>query len=348
MQLVDWELAARVGRRVASDGPRVSEQVAREVVADLEDCAGEAVPLVASVTKMQAPVADNSAVVDRPMWIDSNIAGLERVVAPLAEVLAGRAGQGAAQAASAKVSALQLGAALGWMSGKVLGQYEVLVGSGQQPRLLLVAPNILAAQEAMGVPARDFRLWVCLHEEAHRVQFGSSTWLGDHFAAEVNTFLLAADVSASETVLRLLSVLKALVRVLAGDEQASIVEAVQSPAQREVFDRLSALMSLLEGHAEWVMDAVGPQVIPSLDRLRGGMEERRSNPGTGDGLLRRLLGMDAKLRQYSGGRVFVSTAVDEVGVAGFNRIWESPQTLPTLAEIAEPSLWVARIHGAAA
>ncbi len=348
MQLVDWDLAARVGRRVASDGPQVSEQEARAVVAELGDCAQEAVPLVESVSALRAPVADNSAVVDRPMWIDSNIAGLERVVAPLAESLAAKGGEGTAQTVGAKFSALQLGAALGWMSGKVLGQYEIFVGSGAQPRLLLVAPNILAAQQAMGVPARDFRLWVCLHEEAHRVQFGASSWLGDHFAAEVNTFLMAAEVTASETVLRLLSVVRTLARVLAGDGRASIVEAVQSPAQRVVFERLSALMSLLEGHAEWVMDAVGPQVIPSLDRLRGGLEARRSNPGTADGLLRRLMGMDAKLRQYSGGRAFVSAVVDDVGVAGFNRIWESPQTLPTLAEIEAPSQWVARVHGAAA
>ena len=345
---MDWDLAARVGRRVASDGPHVSEQVARSVVGELAACAQEAVPLVAAVTGLHAPVADNSAVVDRPMWIDSNLAGLAQVVAPLAESIAERAGPVAVQAASAKFSALQLGAAMGWMSGKVLGQYEVLVGTGQQPRLLLVAPNILAAQEAMGVPARDFRLWVCLHEEAHRVQFGASSWLRDHFAAEVNTFLMAAELNATDTFLRLLSLVKAVARVLAGDGRASIVDAVQSPAQRVVFERLSALMSLLEGHAEWVMDAVGPQVIPSLDSLRGGMEERRSNPGTADGLLRRLLGMDAKLRQYSGGRVFVSKVVDEVGVAGFNRIWESPQTLPTLQEISEPSQWVARIHGTAA
>jgi coenzyme F420 biosynthesis associated uncharacterized protein len=243
---------------------------------------------------------------------------------------------------------MQLGAALGWLSGKVLGLYEVFVGTGQQPRLLLVAPNIVAAERAMGVPPRDFRLWVCLHEEAHRVQFGSSDWLADYFTAEVNTFLMAADVGTGEALKRLAVLAKTLVQIIGGDDEASIVSAAQNDAQREVFGRLSALMSLLEGHAEWVMDAVGPEVIGSLAALRRKMDDRRATPGATDGLLRRLLGMDAKLRQYSNGQAFVSAVVDEVGVAGFNRIWQSPATLPTPQEIAEPGLWVARVHGAAA
>jgi coenzyme F420 biosynthesis associated uncharacterized protein len=195
------------------------------------------------------------------------------------------------------------------------------------------------------VPAEEFRLWVCLHEEAHRVQFGATPWLAEYFSAEVTTFLMASDVSAGEAMKRLVVLVRTLMRIIAGDEEASIVEAAQNDAQRDVFERLSALMALLEGHAEWVMDAVGPEVLPSLPRLRERMEQRRSNPSQADGLLRRLLGMDAKLRQYTSGRVFVDGVVAAVGVAGFNRIWESPDTLPTLAEISDPAGWVSRVHG---
>lgn len=350
MDLVDWDLASQVGRRVASGGPDVSADEARAVVSQLQELAAEAVGHVAAVSMLSAPVDDNTAVVDRSGWIDSNTAGLAVVVRPLGDALAQRQGAGGAGArmAAAKLSAVQLGAALGWLSGKVLGQYEVFVATGQRPRLLLVAPNIVAAERAMSVPARDFRLWVCLHEEAHRVQFGASPWLADHFSAEVNTFLMAADTSTGEALKRLLTLVKTLAQILGGDEEASVVQAAQNDAQREVFERLSALMALLEGHAEWVMDAVGPQVIGSLAELRSSFEHRRANPGQADGLLRRLLGMDAKLRQYSSGRTFVTAVVAQVGVAGFNRVWESPATLPTLAEIAEPQAWVARVHGAAA
>lgn len=350
MDLVDWELAAQVGRRVAPSGPDVAAGEARAVVAQLHELAAQAVGHVETVSLLSAPVDDNTAVVDRAGWVDSNAAGLGAVVRPLGEVLAQRQGgvNAGARIAGAKLSAVQLGAALGWLSGKVLGQYEVFVGTGQQPRLLLVAPNIVAAERAMAVPARDFRLWVCLHEEAHRVQFGASPWLADHFSAEVNTFLMAADTTAGEALKRLVVLVRTLAQILGGDPDASIVQAAQNDAQRAVFERLSALMALLEGHAEWVMDAVGPQVIGSLDQLRTSFEQRRANPGQADGLLRRVLGMDAKLRQYSSGRAFVTTVVDEIGIAGFNRIWESPGTLPTLAEIADPGVWVARVHGAPA
>ncbi len=347
MDLVDWELAGRVGRRVAPDGPHVIDEVANAVVADLRRCAAQAVGLVANVSELVAPVDDNVAVVDRPGWIESNLTGLSQVVAPLADRF-DQLGTGAARTAGAKLSAAQLGAALGWMSGKVLGQYEIFVPVGMPPRLLLVAPNIVAAERALEVPEQDFRLWVCLHEEAHRVQFGANAWLSDHFSAEVDTFLRAADLDTGQALKRFGTIFKTLVKILSGDEQASLVQAVQTPAQREVFERLTALMSLLEGHAEWVMDAVGPQVIPSLATLRERFERRRSSPSTGDGLLRRLMGMDAKLRQYSGGRAFVAGVVDEVGVAGFNRIWTSPNTLPTLAEIEDPHAWVARMADGAA
>lgn len=344
MDLVDWGVAAGVGRRVAPGGPDVAAEDARAAVAGLLSAAERAVPLVADICGLAAPRADNTAVVDRPQWIESNIAGLASVVAPLSDALSDRGTPTAARAAGAKLSGAQLGAALGWMSGKVLGQFEVFDGIGDGPRLLLVAPNIVAAERTMDVPADDFRLWVCLHEEAHRVQFGASGWLSDYFSAEVTTFLMAADVTAGEAMKRLVVLGRTLMRILAGDEQASIVEAAQNEAQREVFERLSALMALLEGHAEWVMDAVGADVIPSLPRLRRRLEQRRSNPGQADGMLRRLLGMDAKLRQYSSGRAFVDGVVRQVGVGGFNRIWDSPDTLPTLAEISDPDRWVARVH----
>lgn len=344
--LVDWRLASRVGGRFAPSGPDTTPEEARQVVADLRRFAREAVPLVSEASGLSAPEADNTAVVDRQQWIDSNIAGIAQVVKPLAESLAERSSSNAAvRGAGAAASGAQLGAAMGWMSGKVLGQYEVFVPAGTQPRLLLVAPNIRAAESAMGVDPQDFRLWVCLHEEAHRVQFGATSWLADFFSAEVDTYLTAADVGTAEALRRLAELVKTLARILAGDPEASMVSAVQNEAQQEIFERLSALMALLEGHAEWVMDAVGTSAIPSLPRLRAAFERRRAHPDGADGLVRRLMGMDAKLRQYSSGRAFVSEVVDSVGVDGFNRVWRSPEMLPSIAEIADPGSWVERVHG---
>lgn len=349
MELVDWALAASIGRRIAPDGPDLSITEAADAVHQLRELAAAAVEPVAHVSELVAAADGNVAVVDRPMWIDSNLGALEVVTGPLLETVAERAtGANPLLAQTgAKASGVQLGAALGWMSGKVLGQYEAFPVPGSQPQLLLVAPNIVAAERAMAVPSRDFRFWVCLHEEAHRVQFGAVPWLSDHFTAEVHSFLAGSDLSTGDAIKRFGELAKTIVKVISGDENASIVEAAQTPAQRVVFTRLTALMSLLEGHAEWVMDAVGPSQIPSLALLRERFDQRRTGQGAGDSLLRRLMGMDTKLRQYIGGRAFVSAVVAEVGVAGFNQVWTSPQTLPTLPEIHEPHLWVQRVHGAA-
>jgi coenzyme F420 biosynthesis associated uncharacterized protein len=123
---------------------------------------------------------------------------------------------------------------------------------------------------------------------------------------------------------------------------------LRSPEQRATMDRLTAVMSLLEGHAEHVMDGVGPGVVPTVVEIREAFQTRRANVSSLDQLLRRVLGMDAKMRQYRDGKKFVDAVIEQVGMAGFNRIWESPQTLPTLDEIHAPADWVARVHGAPA
>ena len=345
--LVDWGLAASLGRRVAPDGPEVSMVEATAAVQQLRELADEAVGIVAERTKLDAPPdRTRTVVVDRSAWIDSNLAGFQRVVAPMLEQLRARSGQpSAVTGLSAKVSAVEIGAVLGWLSGKVLGQYEAFVEPGQPGRLLLVAPNIVSAEQALDVDPHDFRLWVCIHEETHRVQFGAVPWLGEHFLSEVDTFLSAADLTAGDAARRLMTVLRTVARVILGDSTASLVEAAQSPDQREVFERLTALMSLLEGHAEFVMDDVGPQTIPSIETLRQRFERRRREHGAAEGLLRRLMGMDAKMRQYAEGRAFVTGVVELVGIDGFNRIWSEPATLPRLEEITDPAAWVRRVHG---
>ena len=119
----------------------------------------------------------------------------------------------------------------------------------------------------------------------------------------------------------------------------------KTPAQREILSRLTAVMSLLEGHADYVMDGVGPDVVPSVAEIREKFQKRRASGASRlDMVLRRLLGLDAKLRQYRDGERFVRAVVDEAGMAGFNRVWTSPNTLPTKAEIAKPAEWIARVR----
>lgn len=345
MEMIDWDTATGIGTRLVPEGPQISAEIALSTVIDLTNCAAAAVDPVRQATGMVAdPAEHRTEVVDRPEWIRSNLSSFRLLLEPLEERMAahGRVATPVATIGS-KAAAVEVGAALSWIATKVLGQYEAVTPPGQPGRLMLVAPNILAAERQLQVDPHDFRMWVCLHEETHRVQFGAVPWLADHFKGEVDNYLAGVDLDTAESVKRIGAVLMAVVKVLAGASGASIIDAAQSPAQREVFDRLTALMSLLEGHAEYVMDTAAPAAIPSLDQIRSRFDKRRSNPGAVDGLVRRLLGMDMKMEQYTSGRVFVAEVVDQVGLDGFNKVWTSPNTLPTRAEITSPLQWCERV-----
>ena len=341
---IDWDLALATARRFAPKGPDLPPAEARDAVSMLRDLARQAVGPVREVTGLVAPETSAAVVVDRSGWIASNVTGM-RVVLGMWEDLAEKteAAPAVVRSLGSRGTALQLGAVLAWMSGKVLGQYESFAEAGEPRRLLLVAPTIVSVERQLGVPERDFRYWVCLHEETHRVQFGAVPWLADHLASRITALMEASDMSARETVQRLVAFVYALIRSLRADSDVSVVEAIQTPEQKVIFDELTALMSLLEGHADVVMDDVGPAVVPSVALIRERFTARREQPGTLDSIARRALGMDAKLRQYSDGAAFVRHVVDRVGMDGFNRVWTSPQHLPSRVELHDPDAWLDRV-----
>ena len=346
--VIDWDLAISTGVRLAPKGPHLNLDDARGVVKQLRLLADQAATPVRECTGMITPLdAPPAAVVDRRGWIESNVEAFRFVLSPVLDrVRSG--GPSAVTEVGSRVTAVQMGAVLGWLSGKVLGQYEAVVAPGSSPRLMLVAPNIVKVAETLEVDARDFQMWVALHEETHRVQFTAVPWLRDHFSSEIRSMVSAVDVPASEILKRARHVMAALVQVMRGKDGATaLLKAVQTPAQQAVFDRLTALMTLLEGHADVVMDEVGPSIVPSVALIRQRFDVRRTQPGALDSIARRLIGMDAKLRQYSEGAEFVREVMTTKGMAGFNEVWESPASLPSLAEIAKPSDWIARVHAPA-
>ena len=191
-------------------------------------------------------------------WIQSNIAGLAVALDPLISARADKPANPGIEAVGSRLTAAQLGGAMAWLSGKVLGQYEAFTAPGKPGRLLLVAPNIVLVERELELVPRDFRYWVCLHEETHRAQFGGVPWMQDHFLSEVQAFVSISDLSMADFMARLGAVAQSVVGAARGRPGPSLMEAFQTPAQREIFDRLTGLMSLLEGHADYVMDEVGP------------------------------------------------------------------------------------------
>ncbi|MFG2587463.1 zinc-dependent metalloprotease [Streptomyces sp. NPDC048438] len=369
-EMVDWNLAVATATRFVRPGPEISREEARAVVAELRRHAKASEEHVRSFTRMipegHEPEDTPVLVVDRAGWIRANVAGFRELLRPLLGKMQERRGSGPGNAVlgavGGKVTGVELGMLLSFLASRVLGQYETFAPAGRElpgsskggGRLLLVAPNIVHVERELEVDPHDFRLWVALHEETHRTQFTGVPWLRDHLQGEIQSFLDETDVDPMTVLERLREAAQAFSGGSrpegergedGGDGGRSLVEIVQTPSQREILGRLTAVMSLLEGHADFVMDGVGPEVVGSVAEIREKFQQRRARGASRlDLALRKLLGLDAKLRQYRDGEKFVRAVVDEVGMDGFNRVWTSPNTLPTKAEIAAPADWVARVH----
>ena len=357
--MIDWNVATSTAIRWVRPGPQVSLTEARKVVAELRQQAAAVAEPVREVTGL--PGDDDGgkvAIVDRPGWIKANITGFEVVLDPLVEHMqeigAAPPMGSVLTAVGSRVTGMQAGLILAYLASRVLGQYELFlppdpdVPAEDAPpgRLTLVAPNIVMVERELGVDPTDFRRWVCLHEETHRTQFTSVPWLRPYVQRQMTEFLLASDLDPASILNRLRAAADAVSGAVRGGDGASLIEAMQSQRQREILDRLTSVMTLVEGHGDYVMDAVGPAVVPSVEQIRAKFNARRTS-GTNrlEQAIRRILGIDLKMRQYQQGAAFVRAVVSEAGMETFNRVWTSPETLPTKEEITSPRLWLERVAG---
>lgn len=338
--MVDWDFAVTIGTRVAGEGPAVPADEASAIVSELRAGAERSTGLVRDYTGLVA--AERTApvlVVDRAGWVRANADGFAKIISPVIEKLAAKKPPvgGLTQVIGSRVTGTEIGLLLGFLGSKVLGQFDPFFDPAG--RLLLVAPNIVSVERELEADPKDFRLWVCLHEETHRVQFTAVPWMRDHLFSEIQA--LTDTVEPARMVDDLLKKASESVRGGGG----SLVEVMGTPDQKEILDRVTGVMSLLEGHADVVMDGVGPTVIASVDSIREKFNQRRKGVGTLDKILRRLLGLDAKMAQYRDGAAFVRGVVGKVGMEQFNAVWAGPENLPSKAEITDPAAWVTRVLG---
>lgn len=341
--MVDWDLAVRIGSKIAGDGPEVRRDEATAIVEELRAGANRSTGLVREFTGLVA--REHSApvlVVDRAGWVQANADGFKTLLSPIVDKLTEKKPPtGITAAIGSRITGAEVGGVLGFLGSKVLGQFDPFYAP--DGRLLLVAPNIVHVERELEADPHDFRLWVCLHEETHRVQFTAVPWMRDHLFGQVRKF---ADTMEPSSALE-----DGLGRIVEGLRNArsgasgggSLLDVVGTPEQKELLDGLTGVMSLLEGHADVVMDGVGPTVIPSVKKIRAKFNERRKGVGVLDRILRRVLGLDAKMAQYRDGAKFVRAVVDKAGMSGFNVVWEQPEHLPTKAEIADPDAWMSRV-----
>lgn len=345
---VDWQFAATVGAKLARPGPPATDYTRNQAIEQLATAAREAELPVREVTGLNEGNAVTEArIIDRQGWI--------RAAAQSMRVMTGGTDRPSGFV-TGHVTGAQTGAVLAFVSAGILGQYDPFATGGQERsdpgngtgggELLLVWPNVIAVERQLRVSPADFRLWVCLHEVTHRVQFRANPWLADHMSSALAVLTKDGGDDVTEVAARLAEFVRN--RHAHTDPNAAgvlgLMRAVQAEPQRRALDQLLVLGTLLEGHADHVMDAVGPAVVPSVATIRARFNQRRQRKQPPlQRILRALLGVDAKISQYTRGKAFVDHVVSTVGMERFNTVWSGPEALPLPTEVDEPQRWIDRV-----
>lgn len=326
MPAIDWDLAAKVGATVARKGPSVRRRERAATVADLRRLSDEAHGLAVRVTALPDPGAPIATqVIGRGRWVDLTVETVQLLLASVGGKLRPREEWTLAETVRARALGAQVGAVLGWISGKIVGQFDPY---GDPSQMLMIAPNVLQIERDLHVAPRDFRLWVLVHEHTHRLQFHAAPWLRDHLLG------LMGDALGESFGPREAS---------RSTRPATLADLLSHPGQRAVVDRVTAIMSVLEGYAEVMMDRVGSQTIPTVESIRTSFQRRREGGGV-DAVVRKVLGMDTKMAQYREGAQFCRGVIDAVGVDGLNRVFGSAEAMPTYDELTQPGRWLDRVH----
>ena len=334
-------------------GPRsVLEEEFAELTAEAEE-------LVAEETGLHSLAGPARArVTDRPGWVSANVASFQRLLRPLTQEARSGHVQASADAGpvpmrvpaqvSRNIGGVQLGLLLGWMSTRVLGQYDQLLIEDERPEdqdiVYYVGHNVIELEDRYGFQPRQFRLWIALHEVTHRAQFTGVPWLRPYFLSLVGTLLEGVDPDPR----RLIEALKrAATEAREGNnplDEGGLVALLASPEQRLALDRIGGLMSLLEGHGDIVMNRAAQGRVAQAPRFARVLQQRRQRSGAAK-LVSSLVGLDAKLKQYELGERFVEAVEKAGGRELFDRVWQGPEWLPTMGDIRDPSRWIERAEG---
>ena len=339
--MISWNAARAIAVTLASRTERAPAgdfdypAAVEETLRPLSDFAGIELP-------PGTDTARRLVIADRTEWIDFNIEGFGALMEPVLKRAASGAGNVTWALGGATLTA-QMGLLLGFLSSRVLGQYDTgpLLSKGEAGgpgKVFFLDGNIAAAAGRLGVPLDGLRLWIVLHEMTHALQFEGYPWLRRHLGSLVESLVgpLSEKLGVGETVRRLSTNLKTGGRSM---------ELVMSPEQRVSFDRMQAAMSVIEGYSDFVMHNVGKNLVPHYEHLKDRMARSRAHRPPFETAVFRLTGMDVKLEQYRLGERFADAVARRQGMDGLNRVWEGPENLPTLAEVRDPGLWMTRMDG---
>ena len=332
---VDWELAQRVAVRVAGREPFSESYHYASLEPDFVELTEQAEALVTAETGLVSLAGPARArVTDRAGWIRANVASFQRLLRPIIDKLSDRIDANPLSPLAKKFAGAEVGMMLGWMSTRVLGQYDLLIieeeNPAEQDLVYYVGPNVLALEKQFAFPPREFRLWLALHEVTHRAQFTGVEWMRPHFLGLVEQTLESVDPDPKRFAEALGRVAEAFRNGENPLADGGIMALVASSDQRLVLDQVSGLMSLLEGHGDVTMDRAGHGLVPGADRFARVLRQRRQNASGPAKLLQQLIGLEAKLNQYAQGEAFIEQVEGVGGPALLARAWERPENLPTL------------------
>jgi putative hydrolase len=369
VDVIDWGTAQRVGELIAGSPPFGGLRAA-----SVEPLAQEFAGRVSAYSGLETPgELPALELIDRPGWIAANLKSMKPMLAPLTEPMGASTSPfaGPLRSVSGLMLGVQVGGLAGMLSQRVLGQYDLaLLDASVKPRLLLLAPNLAQAAATLGVDRDELVLWVSIHEITHAVQFAGAPWLREYLGGMLKELIEGMQVTISgrsseddDGEGESNSGRSGWMPSLGGwasnlPDQAELREMVERARRGELLrltlgedrwqlvERMQAAMSLIEGHAEHVMDEIGAEVLPSLPRLRAAMTRRRENRGLPWRVLERLMGLELKLKQYETGRRFCDAVVEAGGPQALALAWSGPDALPRPEELEQPSLWIARVAGA--
>jgi coenzyme F420 biosynthesis associated uncharacterized protein len=341
--VIDWIIAKRIATFVAGTGE------ARDPTADLAALAAESEARVVAYTGLQParPLPPPEGI-GRREWVESNIDSMRLLLDPVLQRAGDNLGplKPAMEIGMGIVLSTEVGVVLGYLAQRVLGQYELVLldeaVDDRPPRLLFVLPNLGQAVESFGAEEDQFMTWVALHEVTHAVQFAGVPWLHPHVGGLVRELLKSAEVRLEAPRKLRIPSTDEVKRVLGLLRHGDLISIVTTTPERETLDRVQAVMAVIEGHAEHVMDAVAPDLLPSLPKLRAALDRRRRSQSGLSRLVARLLGLELKLRQYEQGKFFCDAVVRERGPAALHHLWSGPEALPTMAELQNPHAWLQR------
>jgi coenzyme F420 biosynthesis associated uncharacterized protein len=341
--MVDWSLA----RRVATFAGAAAGDT--DVGVDIAAAAERLEPDVAGYTRLHplgpTPPAE---IVDRAQWADANLTTVSHLLDPVADRMSDRLAKagpiaGPLRLGAGATIATEAGLVMGYMSQRVLGQFELSLIQPEAPtRLLFVAPNLRKAVADLEVDRDAFYDWIVLHELTHVVQFTGVPWLREHLGALLRAYLDTLDVQIKTGAAGGLPAMPNIQELVVRFREGGLMALIQNHEQRELMDQLQAAMAVIEGYSEHVMDALGETLVPGYEKLRAAMERRRSSRSAPERVLQKLLGLDMKMRQYEQGKRFCDAVVAEIGIEGLNAVWRAPADLPTPSELDDPAAWITR------